>query len=289
MHRAAAGGGAWGCGHRFDERGGLDESHMRPYVRNVVIACPEGSWDESRKRWDGPPRDLALFYAELLGMAIIREDWLKIARPDGSYPHLAFGDGPTHNYLPPRWGDPERPQQLHLEIPAYDLDAGEELALRLGATKVADRGGHRIYADPVGHPFWLYADTTLAPDAGAPLTGRIARVVFDCFSPRALANFWGDLLTMPVRVEDSPTRVVIASADGRLPMLGFDHAVVPAPRWPDSMYPQQIHLDLDFDDGENAEALAERLGAIRLPAIGGSCPVYADPSAHPFCICREGQ
>jgi hypothetical protein len=71
-------------------------------------------------------------------------------------------------------------------------------------------------------------------------------------------------------------------------MLAFQHAQCKAPRWPDPTYPQQIHLDLHFDDGEAAQELASRLGAIHLPK-GGSCPVYADPAAHPFCLCSAGQ
>ena len=68
-------------------------------------------------------------------------------------------------------------------------------------------------------------------------------------------------------------------------MLGFQHTVpYVAPRWPDPDYPQQMHFDLEFDDREAAERLAVRLGAVRLPGQGGSCPVYADPAGHPFCL-----
>ena len=31
--------------------------------------------------------------------------------------------------------------------------------------------------------------------------------------------------------------------------------------------------------------MALRLGATRLPHLGGGCPVYADPAGHPFCLC----
>jgi hypothetical protein len=73
-------------------------------------------------------------------------------------------------------------------------------------------------------------------------------------------------------------------------MLGFQHAPqFKPPRWPDPMYPQQLHLDLHVDDGRAAQELAERLGAIRLPNMGGSCPVYADPAAHPICLCSPDQ
>jgi len=247
---------------------------MEAYIRNIVFGCPD-------------PRALASFYAELLGIRIIREDWWVIAKDESSFPRLAFGDGPS-DYRPPRWPDPDHPQQLHLDIPVYNPEAAEELALGLGATRLQDKGEYRSYADPAGHPFCLYRDTAEGDHAGRPLPGRIGRVVFDCFSPRALAAFYEALLGMRTRKQDAQDRVVIARDDGSLPMLAFQHTQCKAPRWPDPAYPQQIHLDLHFDDGEAAQELASRLGAIRLPK-GGSCPVYADPAAHPFCLCSAGQ
>jgi catechol 2,3-dioxygenase-like lactoylglutathione lyase family enzyme len=247
----------------------------------------DGTW--SNDRWEGPPRELASFYDQLLGMRIVREDWLVIAEDESSSPRLAF-DG-LSDYQPPRWPDPEYPQQLHLDIAVGDLEASEDLVFRRGATPLQDRGEFRSYADPAGHPFCLYPDAAQGgKEGGRRLPDRIERVVFDCFSPRALAAFYGELLGLRTRVQDSPDRVVIAADDGSLPMLAFQHAPkFNAPRWPDPAYPQQLHLDLDFDDGKSGQELAERLGAIRLPEMGGSCPVYADPSAHPFCLCSAGQ
>lgn len=263
---------------------------MDAEISNIVIACPGGHWNERTGQIEGPPRELALFYAELLGLKIVCEDWLKVGRDRADPLHLAFGDGPTDEYRPPRWGDPERPAQAHMEIRVRDLSAAERLALRLGATAVEDGDSHRTYLDPVGHPFCLYLDAGVGDGTQEPpLSGRIGRVVFDCLSPRSLARFWSELLDMPVLMEDTPHRVVVARRDGRLPMLGFRHAVGPAPRWPDPRYPQQLHLDIYFDDGPAAKDVAERLGAIRLPAMGGSCPVYADPAGHPFCLCRPGE
>ena len=109
--------------------------------------------------------------------------------------------------------------------------------------------------------------------------------MIDCFSPRALAGFYAELLDMPRRELDTPERVVITRAAGTPPALAFQHAQVPAPRWPDPAYPQQMHLDLYADDSRAAQDLALRRGAIRLPDLGGSCPVYADPAGHPFCLC----
>ena len=220
-------------------------------------------------------------------MRIIREVWLVIAKDGSSFPRLAFGDGPSE-YRPPRWPDPEHPQQLHLDLPVSNLEAAEELALRLGATPLQDKGEYRSYADPVGHPFCLYRDAAEGEQSGRPLSGRIGRIVYDCFSPRALAAFYEELLGMHTRKQDSEHWVLIARDDGSLPMLAFQHAQFNAPRWPDPEYPQQLHLDLHFDDSTAAQELALRLGAIRLPK-GGSCPVFADPAAHPFCLCSPGQ
>jgi catechol-2,3-dioxygenase len=245
---------------------------MPTYLRNIVFECPDD-------------RALASFYADLLGMQIIREDWLVIAEDRDSLPRLAFDQLP--DYRPPRWPDPEHPQQVHLDLLVPDLDTAEGLAVRLGATRLQDRGGFRSYADPAGHPFCLYRDRNSAGAGPRPV--RIGRVMFDCFSPRAAATLYQQLLGMPTRLTDSPDRVVIAGDGGRLPMLGFQHAQSPAPRWPDPAYPQQLHLDFTTEDGPAAHELAMRLGAIRLPDLGGSCPVYADPAAHPFCLCSPTQ
>jgi catechol 2,3-dioxygenase-like lactoylglutathione lyase family enzyme len=248
---------------------------MQPYIRNIVFGCPD-------------PPALAAFYAELLGLRTIRTDWLVIARDQSSFPRLAFDEEPA-GYHPPRWPDPDYPQQLHLDFPVTDLQAADALALSLGATPLQDRGTYRSYADPAGHPFCLYLDAAEDGQAGRPLSGRVGRVVYDCFSPRTLAAFYTALLAMPVRPQDTEHRVVIAREDGSLPMLAFQHAVAPAPRWPDPAYPQQLHPDLHFENSIAAQESALRLGAIRLPPQGGSCPVFADPAAHPFCLCAPDQ
>jgi Glyoxalase-like domain len=155
-------------------------------------------------------------------------------------------------------------------------------ALALGAAPLQDKGAFRSFADPVGHPFCLYP--------GGVATPRIERIVIDCFSPRALAPFYQELLSLPTRTLDTAERVEIQGDDASMPGLAFQHAPqYQPPRWPDPRYPQQIHLDLDVDEPESARDLVERLGGMRLPEMGGSCPVYADPAAHPFCLCGPGQ
>lgn len=250
---------------RLDAEGRIDgvglDATVFEGIANVVIACP------SDRR-----AELAAFYASLLGA----DRWRR--------PVFAFGES-RGGYLAPRWPDPTYPQQLHLDLLVGDLNEAESVAVSNGATALHDAGDHRTYADPIGHPFCLYPHGSVG---GAPAI--LGRIVIDCFSPRSLAGFYQELLSMPIRVEDRPERVVIAKEVGEFPMLGFQHvAHYVAPRWPDAAFPQQMHLDLRFEDGHAARQLAERLGAVRLPPQGGSCPVYADPAGHPFCLCMPGE
>ena len=168
---------------------------------------------------------------------------------------------------------------MHLDLLVPDVGEASRVAEERGATLLGDDGDARpIYADPVGHPFCLHPG-----DSETPVIGRL---VIDCPNPPVLASFYGDLLVMPRRVEDTPDRVVIAAADDRPPMLGFQRVspYVP-PTWGDVRSPQQYHFDLRFDDAPASQQRVERLGALRLTPLGGTCPVYGDPAGHPFCLC----
>ena len=63
------------------------------------------------------------------------------------------------------WPEGPIPQQLHLDLTvrtAADLDVQHERALALGARMLYDRSGDpeeplRVYADPAGHPFCIFA------------------------------------------------------------------------------------------------------------------------------------
>lgn len=115
---------------------------------SVVLDCPD-------------PRALAAFYAELVGGTVTKEDetWFDLEREPGQ--RLSFQLTPDHRA--PRWPDPERPQQFHLDIavPRPEMDAAEKRVLDLGATLLeGDLDGTRnwrVYADPAGHPFCLCA------------------------------------------------------------------------------------------------------------------------------------
>ena len=222
--------------------------------------------------------ELAAFYGDLLGMQVINEGWLLIAeRPESKLVLALDGDG-WEDQRPPRWPDPEYPQQMHLDILAPDMEATAERVTGMGATLLRDNSDFRVYADPAGHPFCLYPDHSSA----RPMVGRL---IFDCFSPRSLASFYEGFLGSRERVEDSPERVVVDLGDDQLPHLGFQHAQFVAARWPDPAYPAQLHVDYRWTDGIEAEfkQRAEKYGAVRLPDFQDA-ETYADPASHPFCI-----
>jgi hypothetical protein len=270
-------------GVRSDDAGRVTAIEAMPWatnvIRNIVVGCPRGFWNEEQQRVDGEPRELGTFYAELIGGRIIRDDWIKVATDPAVFPHLAFGDG-WSDERPPRWSDPDYPQQVHLDVFVADVEAAEAAAISHGATRLKDAGSHLILADPFGHAVCLY------PHPGG--VARLARLVFDCDDPRPAAAFWSELIDMPARVEEGAERVVIGRADGSLPQLAFqrvDNYV--SPRWHDPKFPAQMHLDLSFNDPSEGRARAERLGATQLPPPRGSCPVYADPAGHQFCLCSS--
>ncbi|WP_157181059.1 VOC family protein [Actinopolymorpha alba] len=237
---------------------------MRSQIRNIVIECPD-------------PEALSAFYAELLDMYTLRKppDWTVIGR-DGELPRLAFDR--ADDYRPPRWLDPDHPRQLHLDVTVPDRAAAERWLSGSGATRLPEDigAGRHVWADPAGHPFGLREDPSHPP--------RIESVVLDSADHVALASFYARLLDLPKVGQESDDWTTIGTSEG--PRLRFARvAVHRQPRWPDPAYPQQMHLDLQFDAQDAATERAERLGASRLPAMGGDAPVYADPAGHPFCVC----
>jgi catechol 2,3-dioxygenase-like lactoylglutathione lyase family enzyme len=116
-------------------------------MHHVVLDCPD-------------PLRLATFYSELLGLPITyrRADWVVVARNNRSS-GLAFQLAPDHQ--PPRWGDPSRPQQFHLDIMVDDVDAAQPQVLALGA-RLLSQASH-VFADPAGHPFCLILRPSWAP------------------------------------------------------------------------------------------------------------------------------
>jgi hypothetical protein len=124
-------------------------------------ACARGQNASMIGRWHGliidcpEPSELADFYQELLGMIRVQDekDFVVIGdAPDR--PGVAFQR--VTDLRPPRWPDPEHPQQMHFDVRVDDLDVADQKVLAAGATRLPGGGERfRVYADPVGHPFCL--------------------------------------------------------------------------------------------------------------------------------------
>jgi hypothetical protein len=122
------------------------------------------------------PRELAEFYRQLLdlhyrpgdepptGDAVDERgrDWLVLRGRAGGN-GLAFQH--VDSLAASTWPEDTVPQQLHLDLTvptAQDLLAQHERAISLGARLLYDRFEDpeeplRVYADPAGHPFCIFA------------------------------------------------------------------------------------------------------------------------------------
>lgn len=252
---------------------------MKGHIGMVQIEHPGGTHDDEDAGgyWHtGGGARLLSMYSGLLGLEHINIGYHKLVYADGRVPELGFEH--ARGNVTPEWRNPDRPQQVHLDIEVADLATATELAVSNGAVLLEEHDGHTVLADPVGHPLCLYP-----ADSPQHEYGTIKRIVFDCFSPRALAGFYERLLDMPDRVVDRTERVEIAGP-GHNVNLAFQHSMAAPPRWPDPAHPAQLHLDIDFEDDEVLSVI-ESLGAMRRPVPNRPDHlVFCDPAGHPFCL-----
>jgi catechol 2,3-dioxygenase-like lactoylglutathione lyase family enzyme len=118
------------------------------------------------------PRELARFYAELLGVPVAAEEGPRQGEPEGAgWAQLAPSPGRLRmtlnleydpRYEPPTWpSEPGRQQpQAHLDLWVDDLDEAERWAVGLGASRAREQPQPtvRVMLDPHGHPFCLFTD-----------------------------------------------------------------------------------------------------------------------------------
>ena len=219
---------------------------------------------------------LSAFYTGLAGWTLVDadEEWITLTTEDGW--RIGIQYAPDH--IPPRWPDPEHPQQAHLDLRVPELAAGTERAIGLGATLLRRTETWHTLADPAGHPFDLCLN---ADDPRTTLMG----VMIDCPDAKELSAFYATLLSKPVTYEGEGMAMI--GEDGAQPVMFQQITEYHAPRWPDPAYPQQFHLDVTVDDVDAAEAAVLELGATSLSAGGVNWRVYADPAGKPFCLCWD--
>jgi catechol 2,3-dioxygenase-like lactoylglutathione lyase family enzyme len=121
------------------------------------------------------PRDLAAFYARLLGWPVTATDparpgmppedgWAQLRPPHGQ-------EGPTLNFeyevrfARPVWPAADGAQNAtqHLDIAVGDLDETVSWALAAGAAlaEFQPQDDVRVMLDPAGHPFCLFLDESM--------------------------------------------------------------------------------------------------------------------------------
>jgi catechol 2,3-dioxygenase-like lactoylglutathione lyase family enzyme len=131
---------------------------------------------------------------------------------------------------------------------------------------------------------------------------ELRQVVLDCTDPRALAEFYRQLLGLRYRPGDEPPAPgqpdpagqdwLVLRDPGGANRLAFQQVPeLPEATWPDGPVPQQLHLDLTVPTVDDLDVQHERATALgaRLLLDGSDDPeepirVYADPAGHPFCI-----
>ena len=123
---------------------------------------------------------------------------------------------------------------------------------------------------------------------------RMRSVVLDCPDPRALAEFYRQLVGGEITYADDDW---VNLRDGDTVLLSFQRAPgYQPPVWPtggpNGERGQQFHLDVTVHDVDEAEPQVLALGATRHQVQTGieedaNWRVYLDPAGHPFCLCWD--
>ena len=135
---------------------------------------------------------------------------------------------------------------------------------------------------------------------------RIVQTVLDTTDPRALAEFYRQLLGLQYRPGDEPPTegrpdprgqdwLVLRPARPGQPQLAFQKTdELARSTWPDPKVPQQLHLDIAVQTQEELDAAHDKalsLGAQvlldRTDDPEEALWVFADLAGHPFCIFVE--
>ncbi|MFC8952951.1 VOC family protein [Streptomyces sp. NPDC057101] len=113
----------------------------------------------------------------------------------------------------------------------------------------------------------------------------LTAVNLDCPDPLALAGFYAKATGLPLHERSDEGFAGLVGAAGLV--IGFqrveDHR---PPTWPASGTPQQLHLDFDVDDLDEAVERLREWGATIPPdqPRPDLWRVVLDPAGHPFCV-----
>ncbi|QLH27204.1 VOC family protein [Streptomyces sp. Rer75] len=117
---------------------------------------------------------------------------------------------------------------------------------------------------------------------------KLTAITLDCADPEALAAFYRRATGLELHPASNRDFAALTRQGGQGgPVLGFQRVDdYRAPRWPAQTVPQQLHLDFEVDDLDEAEALLLELGATKPEQQPGGdrWRVFTDPAGHPFCL-----
>jgi hypothetical protein len=111
----------------------------------------------------------------------------------------------------------------------------------------------------------------------------------DCPDPITLAHFYSKISGLEVEPlgDLAPEKVswicLMRDGEGVICFQKINNFV--APTWPEGPVPQQMHLDFDVKDLDEAEIKVLALGATKAAFQSATnFRVYLDPVGHPFCL-----
>ncbi|MFG3242460.1 VOC family protein [Streptomyces sp. NPDC048157] len=119
-----------------------------------------------------------------------------------------------------------------------------------------------------------------------PLQMELVAITLDCPDPPALAAFYQQATGFEPHSKSDAEFAGLNREDGLF--IGFQRVEdYRAPRWPDQIVPQQLHICFKVAESlDEAEARLLELGAGKPDhqPHGDRARVLTDPAGHPFCI-----
>ena len=116
-------------------------------------------------------------------------------------------------------------------------------------------------------------------------TIKTRSVVLDCPDPRALAQFYSDILDRPITYAVT-TQLIVGDSPAPMQIAFQKVPNYTPPTWPEGPVAQQFHLDFTVDEFEATEKRVLAAGATKAEAQpGDDFVVFYDPAGHPFCLC----
>ena len=116
------------------------------------------------------------------------------------------------------------------------------------------------------------------------MTMRVSMTTFDATDARSLARWWADQVGGEVVADHDGEFVMVAQADRRPPVLGFQRVGDPTPG------KNRVHLDLEAPDREQEVERLQLAGAqvvARHEEGGFAWVVMADPEGTQFCVSQQ--